>query len=315
VSAVAPELSVILPADRLATIAHTLDHLRSQSASDRIEIVVVTPSPEGFAEDNAAFAGFAGVLIVEANLDSLPAARAAGVRAARSEIVVLGETHSFPEAGWATALIESHRGPWAVVGPAITNANPPGSQLAWANLLMTYGAWDETGQRGPRSDLPGHNSSFKRAVLLEYGDRLEDMMLSDNYMMSDLAARGHRLLFEPAARTAHLNVSRLASFIGDSYLASRLYASVRRTDWAPARRLLYMAGTPLIPLVRLRRILGQLRRSGRAPELLPGVLPALLTGLLVSALGELVGYVAGVRESPFLRDIELHRTRHVGRHG
>lgn len=314
-SAAAPELSVILPADRLAAIERTLAHLRSQSTSDRIEVVVVTPSLGGFAEDDAAFEGFAGVRVVEvADLESLPAARAAGVRAAGAPLVVLGETHCFPEAGWAGALIEAHRGPWSVVGPAITNANP-GSMISWVNLFMSYGPWVERRKRGPSGDLPGHNSSFKRAVLLEYGDELEEVMRSDNHMMGDLAERGHTLLFEPAARTAHVNVSRPLSFVVDTFGASRLYAAVRREGWGPGRRLLYIVGAPLIPAVRLRRIVGDMRRSGHARELVPRVLPTLMSGLFVSACGELVGYLDGPGSTRHMQDIELHRFRHTGRRG
>ncbi len=72
-------------------------------------------------------------------------------------------------------------------------------------------------------------------------------MRSDNHLMADLAARGHALLFEPAARTAHVNVSRPRSFVVDTFNASRLYASVRREGWHPARRLLYLRGVAADP--------------------------------------------------------------------
>jgi len=65
---------------------------------------------------------------------------------------------------------------------------------------------------------------------------------------------------------------------------------------------------PLIPVVRLWRILPEVRRSARKYGLLPGVLPPLLLGLLVSATGELLGYAAGVGSSPRrIVDVEFHR--------
>ena len=57
-------------------------------------------------------------------------------------------------------------------------------------------------------------------------------------------------------------------------------------------RLLYAAGSPLIPLKRLPAIVQQIRRSGRS-RLLPPLLPLLLVDLAASALGELTGYVLG----------------------
>jgi hypothetical protein len=310
-----PELSVVLPADRLDTIRTTLQHLRAQEERGRIEVVVVTPPGSDVTPGDPAFEGFGGVSVVPvADLHPLPDARSAGVRAAGAPVVALGETHCFPEPGWARALIEAHRGPWSVVGPAVVNANP-GSQLSWVNLFMSYGPWVGGGERGPRNDLPGHNSSFKRSVLLEYGDRLEDVMRSDNHMMGDLVARGHTLLFEPTARTAHVNVSRPLSFVADTFNAARLYAAVRREGWSPARRLLYIVAWPLIPAVRLGRIVGDMRRSGYARRLMPRTLPALVAGLVVSAAGELVGYLDGPANTRKMHDIELHRLRHTGRRG
>ena len=74
-------------------------------------------------------------------------------------MVVLSEDHSFPEAGWAEALIEAHRGPWSVVGPVVRNANPD-SLISWADFLLGYGTWLDPAPGGEISQLPGHNSSY-----------------------------------------------------------------------------------------------------------------------------------------------------------
>lgn len=307
----APELSVILATDRLATIRKTIAHLGDQSAAGRLELVIVTPWPSEPDLQADELRGLGSVRVVGVDdLSSLPAARAAGIRAAGAPTVVFGESHSYPQPGWAEALIEAHRGPWAAVGPAIGNAEP-GSLLGWANLLMAYGPWVEPVNSGPTSMLPGHNGSFERAVLLEYGSALEEMLESDTVLIQSLAERGHRLYLEGRARTAHLNVSRPTSFVVDSFGSSRDYAARRSRKWSRALRALYIGGSPLIPAVRLRRILKDVRRAGLERMLLPRVLPALLLGLAVSAVGELCGYVAGPGDARRLADIELHRVRHV----
>ena len=48
------------------------------------------------------------------------------------------------------------------------NANPK-SAISWANLLIEYGPWLDPAPAGKASHLPGHNSSYKRDVLLGYG--------------------------------------------------------------------------------------------------------------------------------------------------
>jgi hypothetical protein len=53
---------------------------------------------------------------------------------------------------------------------------------------------------------------------------------------------------------------------------------------------------PLIPFVRLRRIVGETRESGSWDKV--PVLAMLVLGLFVSALGEFIWYAAGPGQGP-----------------
>ena len=73
------------------------------------------------------------------SVNHLPEARAAGVRAASAPIVFIGETHSYPQPGWAEALLTAFEGPWAAVVPAIGNANPNGrSELGVVSVRLRH---------------------------------------------------------------------------------------------------------------------------------------------------------------------------------
>ncbi len=306
-----PAISVVLPTDTYATVRDVLAHIRRQSIGNRLELVIVTSSPAGLELEGGERDTLHSVRVVESTLDSMPRARARGIDAARAPVVVLAETHAFPDPEYAEALLDTHRGPWAVVGPAMCNANPD-SLLSWASLFLDYGPWIERKERGPMADVPAHNGSYKRAALLEYGDRLEEMLESDTVLNADLRDRGHRLFLEPRARVYHLNVSRPGPWVVERFLAGRAFAASRARSWAASRRLAYAVGSPLIPLVRLSRILPQIRASGRAPELLPRLLPALVGALAFSAFGELLGYAFGAGGAPRrLYEIELHRQRYT----
>jgi hypothetical protein len=131
-------------------------------------------------------------------------------------------------------------------------------------------------------------------------------------MLDDLRVRGHRFLLEPAARTFHLNVSLPSFWLVERFDGGRIFAAARCRDWQWGKRLGYAAGSPLIPFVRLSRVVAQIRRSGRAHALLPGVLPALIIGLVASAAGEACGYVTGPgTSSGRLFESELHRVRYL----
>jgi hypothetical protein len=77
------------------------------------------------------------------------------------------------------------------------------------------------------------------------------------------------------------------------------------------RRLVYVCGSPLIPLVRLRRTLPKFYGTGRR-ELVPRVLPALLSGLIPHAVGEAAGYALGAGDAERQYSFyEMRRRRHV----
>jgi len=305
-------MSVVIVTDRYQTIRKTMRHLRAQTARDRLEIVIVVPSAGELSVDGMELEGFSRVRVVEVGrMKSLSRARAFGVRQASAPVVGFVESHSYPDPGWAEALIEAHRRPWAAVGPVVGNANPAG-MISWANLLLDYGPWVEPVEEGVTGDLPGHNSSYKRAILLDCGPELESMLEQEILLHNEIQSRGYQLYLEPKAKTYHLNISLLSSWLPERFYTGRHFAGARARLWSPLRRLLYSGGAPLIPLVRLPRILRDIRRSGRERQLLPKVLPPLIIGLVVSAVGEMIGYAFGAGKAmEWLSKTELYKVPHL----
>jgi len=304
------ELSVILATDRLETIRTVLERLGEQTARERLELVVIAPTAFDLPQD-----GFGGVRVVETGGDPTDVARlrAEGVHAASAPAVLLAETHSFPAPDSLERLIERHREPWAAVGQAICNGNPQ-TMRSWTNLFLDYGRWADPHPGGVLRELPTHNSSFKRAELLACGDRLPELLRYSEAINAVLRDRGGHLYLEPRARTFHVNVSRATSWVVERTAAGRAYAASRAASWPAWRRAAYALGSPLIPLVRGRRVLRDIRRTGRSAELLPRILPALAVGLTLSALGELAGYALGAGRAPqAIGEMELRRMPHVRR--
>lgn len=305
---------VVITPDRFETVRKTVKHLAAQKAHARLEVVLVVPSADELGLHETLMSAFARWRVVAVGpMVSTARARAAGVRAASSPVVAFVEDHAFPAPGWAEALIEAHKGPWAAVGPVMANANPR-TVVSWANLLIEYAPWLEPMAAGEAEHLPGHNGSYKRELLLAYGDRLEAMLDAESVLHWDLREKGHRLYLEPKARTFHQNFSAPLACLPLRFHGGRLFAAARARDWPLRRRLFYAAAAPLIPLVRARRVVGELRKPGRPRHLLPRVLPALLAGLCVDGAGELAGYLAGPGGAMArLSDMEFHRQRFMSK--
>lgn len=306
---------VIVTPDRYDTIRKTIGYLRSQTAADRLEIVIVAPSKESLDLDAADLEPFAAFRVVEVgHVESLGEGNAAGVREASAPVIALLEDHSRPERGWAEAVLEAHRSDWAAVGPAVGNPNPT-SAVSWADFLLGFGTFWIPTPSGETDHLPTHNGSYKRNVLLEYGAELETLLKAEILLQWDLCARGHRLYLDGGARVYHMNFEVLRSWLPVQFYAGRVFAAIRSRGWRASKRTLYAGGSPIIPLIRLRHVLRQIgRRPGRS-ELPAGVYPLILLGLATSALGEALGYALGIgNASRSLGRYEFHRDRHL-RHG
>lgn len=305
---------VVVTPDCYETVRKTIHHLQSQTARQHLEIVIVVPSADALNLDESEFVEFFGHRVVEiGTIRSTGEAYAAGVRQARAPVVVLTEEHVYTDPGWAQALIETHQELWVAVGPAVRNANP-GSLTSWASFLTVYGPWIEPVAAGEAESLPKHNSSYKRAVLLDYGDELDTMLQTESALHRDLRSKGYRLYLEPRAKIWHLNFEMLSSWLQAQFHAWRQFGSARAREWSPSRRLLYAGGAPLIPFIRLRYILPLLRKVQQRRTVPSGILLILMLGLVAGAAGELAAYAlgAGDAERKALQ-FEFHRVRHLAK--
>lgn len=311
-----PAMSVVvITPDCYATVRKTIRHLRAQKVCGSLEIIIAAPSVKELELDDSEMRQFLRFKVVEVgHMASTARARAAGAREATAHVVAFAEDHAYPAPGWAEALINRHREDWAAVGPVMTNANPR-SITSWANLLIEYAQWLDPAEGGEREHLPGHNGSYKRTILLEYGERLEAMMDAESVLHWDLRSRGHRLYLEPKARTFHQNFSVQAASLTLRFNGGRLFASSRARDWPAWRRAVFACASPLIPALRCLRITREVLKPGRPRHLLPRLMPALIVGLVFDGVGEMTGYAFGAgRAMAKLSDMEFHRERYLAAH-
>jgi len=306
----APELAVVLVTSDPARLSKVLRCYRVGTDLDRIEIVVVALA--GAPVERAAITalGFRHVHVVAGDGFDIGRAEEAAVRTATAPYVVFGQVHGYPRPGFVAALLAVTRaGQWTIVGPAIANANPE-SRVSWAAMSIHYGPWSVRRPRGAVTSLPGHHSAYQRAALLALGSELYPRLDAGDSLQEALQARGGTLFFEPAAVLAIVNLSRLGSFLADQFLQGAKFARQRRRGWSAMRRLLYVVGAPLIPVVRCGRVLRTLQREHRLGELARGW-PPLVAGLILNAAGECLGYAVNVDVAPLRVDTALDRLRYV----
>jgi hypothetical protein len=247
---------------------------------------VICPDESALEPDPEAIAGFAGVRILATGAPIRGGIeRAWGLREATAPIVAYGEDHCFPDPTWAEALLRAHEGPWTAVGPTFRNANPE-TLVSWADLFIAYGTWMAPSRGGEMSHLPGHNSSYKRAPLLALQEDLGALFDSESVLHWRLVALGHRLWLEPTAQVAHTNFARWRPWLWATWQHGRVFGATRAAPWSGAKRLAFALASPLIPLVRLQRILRDIRRCGVPIGLCLRTLPAMCVALVADGLAQ-----------------------------
>lgn len=298
-----PALSVILGTDNYARIEHVVASLAKQTIAREIELVIVATDPRDIHAHIDQASGFRNVQILPTHtLVPQSAARAIGVRAATAAFVFIAETHAFPDEQLAAKMVGILSGEWDVGVPGFRNSNP-GNALSWAAFLSDYGAWADTLPAGEIQRTPSHDVGFRKSVLLEFGDRLENALNFGDDLYLGLQARGHRAFFEPSAGIQHVNINRFRAWVHERFVCGVLIGSYRSENWSLPRRLLYACASPLIPFVVLARVHSGIRETGRKQKLPAGTHLAIVTGTFLKAAGEFRGYLLGAGASS-----ELHMT-------
>ena len=294
-SAPPPLMSVIIVAHRdSGNLRLALARLGSQTIASRLECILVAPPTEDFTPALAQLGGLVPRRVVAMqSMSSGGQAKAAGVVAARAPLVAFMEDHSYPQRDCAETLLQAHEsGDYAAVGPLMWNANARNGR-SWGCFLAFYSPWLSAPPQDKVDHLPANQSCYRRSILLEYGPRLAQMLEAESVLHADLRAKGRKLRLDPLARVYHLNFSRLAPAAFEYYLSSRVFAAQRADGWPVAKRAVYTLGSPLLPLIRALRIIGDVRRAEIGPRIFSSALVPLLLVLSAGAAGEMLGYASG----------------------
>ena len=290
-----PRLSVILATDNYDRVKVVIDALSRQTIADAIELVLVTDSPEELRRRTANLDGFHSVVVTPGRIVPLGVARAAGVRAASAPYVFIAETHAYPDPDLAEKLVEKLGEGWSLVVPGLRNSNPRNG-ISWGGFLGDYGAWSRALPAGEIQRAPAHNTAFRRDVLLEFGDGLEQAFGFGDDLYQGMKTRGHRSWFEPSPGVEHVNIERFGDWYRERFLSGTVIGGARAKDWSWRRRLLYIGASPLIPFVLLSRIRRGVREVAKYEDLPAGTIPAIVAGVFLKIAGEVSAYAFGPNE-------------------
>ncbi len=290
----APQLSVVIASvNGLALLGPTLDALDAQPERARMQVIVV--EAVGGATREALHRRVPRVEVVAVDEKStIPALRHRGVIRARGDLVAILEDHGEVEAGWASALIEAHEGPWGAVGGVVENGRT--GLVDRAAFFCEYAPYMGPVVEGESTDLPGNNIAYKRPHLLRHAGELEQGRW-ESWINDKIRLDGVPIASTNKAVVRHIKPFRLGHFLTQRFHFARSYAGMRRVDQSPAKRLIYGVGSLALPALLTLRVTRTTLAKGRDLGQFAACLPLIALFYAVGAAGEMLGYLIGPGDS------------------
>jgi hypothetical protein len=227
--------------------------------------------------------------------------RAAGMAAARGEIVAVTEDHCQVRPDWCERVIEAHRR-WpqaAVIAGAVENG-ATARLIDWATFFVSNGAWLLPIPTGVRESVSGQaNVSYKRRALPE---RYPGVGVVEEDLQRELRARGEMLVADDGMVVDHVQSLGVRGTLAINFHNGRCQAGFARACLTAAERRRRIAAMALAP-VRIgagtgRIVLRIAIRKGRHRR--EALLAAPLVALILTAhvAGEAMGLLRGPGDSP-----------------
>jgi glycosyltransferase involved in cell wall biosynthesis len=282
--------------ETVETIASTLHSLEVQDGIDQTEVVVADCSSDGTTE--VIRASFPWVRHLRLEPGTMPAIKAAAIRACHGEIVAILDAHDAAQPGWLNEIRAGlASGEVAAVGGAVMPGGPP-TAANRAAYLFEYGAFEPPLEQGPTSgDLPGNNVAYRRRLLVETCGDLLAAGFYKPFFHDRIRRHGGKLWLRPAMRVTHLTQHRLLDFALRRFHYGRCFGA-RRIGLAPVSfKIAYRLAAPAIPPLLVVRHLIRAVSHPENRKILPHAAIALVCICIAWGVGEWMGYWAGAGRS------------------
>lgn len=255
-----------------------------------VELILAYSSDDPrFTDPSRKYSEF--VVIRRPAATTLPSLLGAALARATGEIIAITDaTCEVPE-DWATEILKAHAAPYPVIGGSV---EPNGLRrvINWASYFCDYGQFMRPLAEGAVTELPGNNISVKRWVL-ERGKEFVAPQFWKTYWCRRLQAEGISLCSVPSIVVYYRKSFRLLPYLLHRFHNGRCFAGMRLVELSRARRALYVAAAPALPVVLTARMLWKTLAKRRHLAELALSLPVSLLAILCWALGELCGYLTG----------------------
>ncbi len=199
-----PSVSIVVIVRNMqGTISSCLQSLTNQNiAQDKYEIIVV----DNNSTDNTKqiIQQYPVRLFSEKTVGNFGGARNKGIKESRGAIVAFVDADCTVDKGYIRKILNFHSLNPDITGMCGSLINPyPKNKVARTLCYGQCGFWSPKAPKRLVNFLPGCNSSYQKAALLEVGMFPEETASEDIILGQKLIANGKRLLFDPSYPIVH----------------------------------------------------------------------------------------------------------------
>jgi hypothetical protein len=272
-----------------ASLRNCLDSILADKTSD-LEIVVTSRDADVHMSELSA--NYSSVDFVQFPRHAqLPVLLAEGIARSHGEVIALTDSSCVVSSGWVSSILRAHDGEWSVIGGSVKT--PEGGRLIdWAAYFCDYSQFMSPARAEVIGAVPGNNLSVKRAAL-KIGNEFVEKEFWKTHWCRSLQANGIELFLDPAISVQCSKRYRPAGFFIRRFHQGRCFASIRRVQMNRSKRVLFAAGSPVLPpLLTLRAARPVIREKKFRVKLILS-LPLIFAASVAWSAGEAVGYLTG----------------------
>lgn len=290
-----PALSVIITSVRaLDRVPAWVGELMKQNRDRPVEIILAgshsDESLKVMAADHPEV-----VFIPFPPMTPLPRLLGAAVSRSTGEIITITDMTCEIDRNWISEVMKAHENPSPVIGGAV---EPKGLRglVEWTAYFCDYGQFMLPLKEGIVNEVPGNNLSFKRGAIAR-GRKFLEGEFWKTYWCRQIQAEGFNLYSVPTIVVFYRRSFQLGGYLVHRFHNGRCFAGMRIPQLSRILRILYLIGSPLLPILICVRIFRAVIPKGRYLGRFFACVPIIIFAALGWALGEFVGYLSGTGTS------------------
>ena len=218
-----------------------------------------------------------------------------GILRAKADRVALMTTQCVPTSDWINALLKADLAAHVGVGGAIDLGAARGAAQR-AIYLLRYSYFTPQRAAGIVADIAADNAVYRTAAIREHDDLLRNGFWEPSFHRR-FARQGLSLYFNPSLLVTYCGREPPLTFVGVRFSHGREYGLSRASAAPLARRLSWVAASPLIAPLILARVIARALPRTRLRRILPSAVPWLMLFVLAWSLGEARGYLDSLLSS------------------